>query len=74
MTFSAQIFVMTSSKIRIQSDFQFYFFVFIFWTSLQDLIFKRVEKLLWTLDTVEGAFKMQQNTKNRLKYDIPAPL
>ena len=74
MTFSAQIFVMTSSKIGIQSDFQFYFCVFIFWTSLQDLIFKRVEKLLWTLDTVEGAFKMQQNTKNRLKYDIPAPL
>lgn len=73
MTFCAQISVMTSSKIGIQSDFQFHCFVFIFWTSFQVTIFKRVEKLLWTLDTIEGAFKMHQNTKKSSKIRCSSP-
>ena len=47
----------TSSKTETPSDFQFSFFVFIFWTSFQVPIFKSVKKLLQTLEPVKGGFK-----------------
>ena len=65
---------MTSSKTETPSDFQFSFFVFIFWTSFQVPIFKSVKKLLQTLGPVKGGFKNLENSKNQRKSDIPAPL
>ena len=72
--FCGRLSLMTSSKVENWLEFKFCLFVFIFWSSFQVLILRTIKNLFWILETAEGAFKMQQNTKIRLKCDIPALL
>ena len=72
--FCGRLSLMTSSKVENWLEFEFYFFVFIFWSSFQVLVLRTFKSLLWMLEAAEGAFKMQQNTKIRLNCDIPALL